>query len=164
MEQLRCTKEPELAILETKVKLLIKNSEAMSKRIDSNTAMRDTLSGLDKNLAIQTELLKYIVERNDKQDYRMDKQDDRLDRQDEINIEQHEVMIQMSQSLSDLSTRHVSLIETIRAVETTQQLNESRQMIHTGEWVRDYIIKIGFPLAIIGGLIAAVYKIFECIL
>lgn len=63
--------------------------KTLFKRVDEMSDLQDIIHSLDKNLAIQTEMLKNIVKHNEKQDKRMD--------------EQQEVIIKINANLTELN-------------------------------------------------------------
>lgn len=158
-EKIRCTKEATFGRMESDLKTLFREVDKMAKRVEANANMGETINSLDKNLAVQTQMLTYIVEHNQKQDARMDKQAERMDRQDEINAEQHQVMAQISQNLTELNHTQQNFSIKMEEMEATQILNEERQTIHTGELFRNLVLKIALPIGLIGGLLYQIIKI-----
>ena len=49
--------------------------KTLFKRVEGVESMRDFLYSLDKNMALQTQLLESVVDHNKKQDIKADKQD-----------------------------------------------------------------------------------------
>ena len=156
----KCTKEASFGRMESDLKTLFREVDNMAKRVQANSNMRETMNSLDKNLAVQTQMLTYIVEHNQKQDIRMDKQAERMDKQDEVNAEQHKVIVQISQNLTELNQTQQNFALKLERIEEIQNVSEAKQTIHTGELFRDFVLKIALPLGIIGAVILQIIKTF----
>lgn len=132
--------------------------KTLFKRVDEMDDFRSIMHNLDKNMAVQTQMMQEIVGHNKRQDERMDKQDERMDKQDEKSAEQHKVMVQMSANLTELNDGYKRLGTEMKEVKDAQSANEKKYIIHTGELVRDFLVKIAIPLGIVGAIVAQVIK------
>lgn len=155
-EKLPCDKH------EAEIKTLFKQDEAINRRIDNIEtkmtevgSLKDFIHNLDKNMAVQTEMMKHIVEHNTKQDERMDKQDKRMDDQDKKTEEQHKVMVQISTNLTELNEGYKRLGQEIKEIKDVQDINESKHNIDLRDIEKkkftDVLIKYGLPIT--GGLV-----------
>lgn len=68
MEKLPCDTHAE------QIKTLFKQDEALEEKVKEADSLNKAIHNLDKNMALQTQLLENVVEHNDKQDRRMDEQ------------------------------------------------------------------------------------------
>ena len=79
--------------------------KTLFKRADDMESMRDLLYSLDKNSALQTQLLESVVEHNNKQDTRADKQDRMMEEQQQINIKINENLTELAEGQRTLNKR-----------------------------------------------------------
>ena len=79
--------------------------KTLFKRADDMESMRDLLYSLDKNSALQTQLLESVVEHNNKQDTRADKQDQMMEEQQQINIKINENLTELAEGQRTLNKR-----------------------------------------------------------
>lgn len=143
---------------EEQLKNMAKEITRLETKILKNSSIKDYVDNLDKNLAVQTQMLTYIVEHNQKQDARMDKQEIRMDKQDVIASEQHDVIVKINHNLTELNNSQKSLATKIKSIEDTQREAELKETIHTGELFRNFILKVALPVGIIGAMIVQVMK------
>ncbi|HHW68917.1 MAG TPA: hypothetical protein GX747_01070, partial [Tenericutes bacterium] len=68
MEKLPCDAHAE------QIKTLFKQDEALEEKVKEADSLNKAIHNLDKNMALQTQLLENVVEHNDKQDRRMNEQ------------------------------------------------------------------------------------------
>lgn len=109
---------------EEQIKTLFKKDESMDKRVEKLENEKDFIYSLDKNMAIQTQVLKEISEHNKRQDVRMDKQDKRMD-------EQHEVIVSINENLTELTEGQRTLNNRVGKLEDKVDENENIHMIDT---------------------------------
>lgn len=79
--------------------------KTLFKRADDMESMRDLLYSLDKNSALQTQLLESVVEHNNKQDTRADKQDRMMEDQQQINVKINENLTELAEGQRTLNKR-----------------------------------------------------------
>ena len=118
MEKLPCDRHEE------QIKTLFKKDESVEKRIDKLENDKDFLYSLDKNMALQTRMLKEISEHNQKQDVRMDKQDKTMD-------EQHQVIVSINENLTELTEGQRTLNNRVGKLEDKVDENEDKHNIDT---------------------------------
>lgn len=70
--------------------------KSLNKRVDDMDDIRGVLHSLDKSYVLQSQILKEMSERNDRQDKRMDEQDIRMG-------EYQDVMVKVSTNLTELA-------------------------------------------------------------
>ncbi len=115
--------------------------KSLIKRVDEMGAIEKTLHSMDKNYALQSQLLQSIVDHNKKQDIRMDKQDVRIDLQ-------QEVMTQMSDNLTLLNTEIIEVKKEVKEVKVVQRESEKKNFIDTRDIWKDVLLKIVIPAGI----------------
>ena len=146
---------------EEQIKTLFKKDENMEKTIEKIENDRDFLHSLDKNMAIQTEMLKEMKEHNVRQDARMDKQDRRLD-------EQHQVIVSINENLTELTEGQRTLNNRVGKLEDRVEENDRLHTVDTREIDKEknknilakYAAPFGIGLAV-GTLILEFIKIFK---
>ena len=146
---------------EEQIKTLFKKDESMEKTIEKIENDRDFLHSLDKNMAIQTEMLKEMKEHNVRQDARMDKQDRRLD-------EQHQVIVSINENLTELTEGQRTLNNRVGKLEDRVEENDRLHTVDTREIDKEknknilakYAAPFGIGLAV-GTLILEFIKIFK---
>ena len=143
---------------EEQIKTLFKKDESMEKRVEKIESDKDFIYSLDKNMAIQTEMLKSIVEHNNKQDLRMDKQDKRLD-------EQHEVIVNINENLTELTEGQRTLNNRVGKLEDKVDENEDVHMIDTRKIEKkkyeDILYKIVLPAGIVSVIVMEIIKLIK---
>ena len=143
---------------EEQIKTLFKKDESMEKRVEKIESDKDFIYSLDKNMAIQTEMLKSIVEHNNKQDLRMDKQDKRLD-------EQHEVIVNINENLTELTEGQRTLNNRVGKLEDKVDENEDVYMIDTRKIEKkkyeDILYKIVLPAGIVSVIVMEIIKLIK---
>ena len=143
---------------EEQIKTLFKKDESMEKRVEKLENEKDFIYSLDKNMAVQTEMLKSIVEHNNKQDLRMDKQDKRMD-------EQHQTIIKINENLTELTEGQRTLNNRVGKLENRVEENEDKHTIDTRipdkKKYEDIIYKIIVPSSIGTILILNIIKLLK---
>ncbi len=107
---------------EEQIKTLFKKDESMEKRIEKVENDRDFMHSLDKNMTLQTQMIKEIREHNLRQDVRMDKQDKRLD-------EQHQVIVSINENLTELTEGQRALNNRVGKLEDRVEENDLKHKI-----------------------------------
>ena len=147
---------------------LYEKDKATNKRIDDMDDIKSTLHSLDKSYALQSQLLQQMSERNDKQDKRMDDQDVRMNEYQDVMVKVSTNLTELAegqrilnQSNKDLGGKVEVLSEEIKDVRNIQATSEKKYTIHTGELLRDFILKVAIPLGISGAILIQVVKILK---
>lgn len=152
MEKLPCDRHEE------QIKTLFKKDESVENRIEKLENEKDFIYSLDKNMAIQTQVLKEISEHNRRQDVRMDKQDKRLD-------EQHEVIVSINENLTELTEGQRTLNNRVGKLEDKVDENEDVHMIDTRKIEKkkyeDILYKFVVPAGIISIVVLEIIKYFK---
>jgi len=143
---------------EEQIKTLFKKDESMEKRVEKLENEKDFIYSLDKNMAVQTEMLKSIVEHNNKQDLRMDKQDKRMD-------EQHQTIIKINENLTELTEGQRALNNRVGKLEDRVEENEDKQTIDIREIEKkkytDVLYKIVLPAGIVSVIVMEIIKLIK---
>lgn len=143
---------------EEQIKTLFKKDESVENRIEKLENEKDFIYSLDKNMAIQTQVLKEISEHNRRQDVRMDKQDKRLD-------EQHEVIVSINENLTELTEGQRTLNNRVGKLEDKVDENENIHMIDTRKIEKkkyeDILYKFVVPAGIISIVVLEIIKYFK---
>ena len=143
---------------EEQIKTLFKKDESVENRIEKLENEKDFIYSLDKNMAIQTQVLKEISEHNRRQDVRMDKQDKRLD-------EQHEVIVSINENLTELTEGQRTLNNRVGKLEDKVDENEDVHMIDTREIEKkkytDILYKIVLPAGIVSVIVMEIIKLIK---
>lgn len=135
--------------------------KTLFKRVDDMDNMRGLIHSIDKNMAVQTQMLKEMSEHNKRQDKRMD--------------EQHEINIKMSDNLSQLAEQYNRLDDKVDSLENGQQKlakkvedNDEKHKIDKRDIeksedtrVLSWLYKWGTPIGLLGLLASQVYKIIK---
>lgn len=162
MEECKCSKESEIATLRSEVKTLFKQDEDMLVKINKNKSMRDVMFNLDKNMAVQTNMLEHIIEHNIKQDLRSDRQEERANKQDERANKQEKIMMQMSNNLTKLNEDVKGVKGEVEVVKEFQSINESKHHVDlrdvTKKQYTDTLIQYGLPA---GGIIIIIWRVIQ---
>ena len=124
-----------------------KNSDSINKRVDGMETMREFMHSLDKNMAIQTNLMENVVNHNKQQDLKMD--------------EFQSVIISVNSNLTKLNEGQEDLKGRVDTIEGKVEVNEAKYTIHTGEVFRDFILKVAVPVGIGGTVLAWVINYFK---
>lgn len=153
---------------EEQIKTLFENDKAINKRVDEMNEIRKTLYSLDKSYSLQSQLLEQMSERNDKQDKRMDIQDERMNEYQDVMVKVSANLTELAEgqrllnkSNKDLGGKVESLSEEIKDVKEVQETSEGKLTIHTGELLRDFILKVIIPMGIGGTVVVQVVKILK---
>lgn len=135
--------------------------KTLFKRADNMESMRDLLYSLDKNSALQTQLLEGVVEHNNKQDTRADKQDQMMEEQQQINIK-------INENLTELAEGQRTLNKRVGKLEDRVDENDDKHIIDRRDIQKEKDINIlrkyGVPFGIgitIGTFLLEVIKIFK---
>ena len=146
---------------EEQIKTLFKKDESMEKRVEKIESDKDFIYSLDKNMAIQTQVLKEISEHNKRQDVRMDKQDKTMD-------EQHQVIVSINENLTELTKGQRALNNRVGKLEDKVDENENKHNIDLRDIEKtkniDILKKYGIPFGVgiaIGTFLLEVIKIFK---
>ena len=107
---------------EEQIKTLFKKDKNMEKRIEKIENDRGFMHSLDKNMTLQTQMIKEIREHNLRQDARMDKQDKRLD-------EQHQVIVSINENLTELTEGQRALNNRVGKLEDRVEENDLKHKI-----------------------------------
>lgn len=135
--------------------------KTLFKRVDNMETMKDLIYSLDKNMAVQTQLMESVVSHNVKQDIRMD--------------EQHEINIKVNENLTKLTNQYTTLDDKVDIFGSkTEKLakkvdeNEIKHNIDLRDVEKqkytDILKKYGVPFGIgiaIGTFLLEVIKIFK---
>lgn len=142
--------------------------KTLFKRIDDMDDIKKVLHNLDKSYALQSQMMGQMVERNDRQDKRMDDQDARMSEYQAVMVKVSTNLTELAegqkilnQSNRDLGGKVEDLSEEIKDVRQIQEVNEKKYMIHTGELLRDFILKVAIPLGFSGAVIIQIVKMLK---
>ena len=122
--------------------------KTLFKRVDNMENIGNAVHGLDKNMAVQTQMLQSIVEHNAKQDKRMD--------------EQHQINIKVNDNLTILTEKYTKIDDKVNAIDNkTEELtkkvevNEEKNTIDLRDINKkkymDFIFRYALPTS--GGII-----------
>lgn len=135
--------------------------KTLLKRVDNMEGLRDTLHSLDKNSALQTQLLESVVEHNKKQDVRADKQDQMM-------VEQQQINMNINENLTELAEGQRTLNKRVGKLEERVDDNEDKHSIDLRDIEKtkniDMLKKYGIPFGVgiaIGTFLLEVIKIFK---
>ena len=96
--------------------------KTLFKKVEGVESMRDLLYSLDKNSALQTQLLENVVEHNKNQDSRADKQDQMMAEQQQINIK-------INENLTELAEGQRTLNRRVGKLEEQVDINENKHSV-----------------------------------
>lgn len=119
--------------------------KTLFKRVDELSDLQDIIHSLDKNLAIQTEMLKNIVKHNEKQDKRMD--------------EQQEVIIKINANLTELNEGQKALNKRVGKLEDKVNENEQKKQIDIIDLLKNFVLKYAIPFGIVWGIIELIQNL-----
>jgi hypothetical protein len=146
---------------EEQIKTLFKKDENMEKRIEKIENDRGFMHSLDKNMTLQTQMIKEIREHNLRQDARMDKQDKRLD-------EQHQVIVSINENLTELTEGQRTLNNRVGKLEDKVEENDTKHTLDlrdiNKEKNKNILAKYAAPFSVglaVGTLILEIIKIFK---
>ena len=132
--------------------------KTLFKRVEGVENMRDLLYSLDKNSALQTQLLESVVEHNKKQDARADKQE-------EMMMEQQEINIKINENLTELAEGQRALNKRVGKLEERVDENENKHSLDLRDIDKEKKIgllkKYGEPAVIIGAIGTILLKFIE---
>ena len=135
--------------------------KTLFKRVDGMENMRNLLYSLDKNSALQTQLLESVVEHNNKQDIRADKQD-------QVTAEQQQINMKINENLTELAEGQRALNKRVGKLEERVDTNENKHLIDSRDIDKEKKIgllkKYGEPTVIIvaiGTILLKLIKIFK---
>lgn len=132
--------------------------KTLFKRVDGMENMRDLLYSLDKNSALQTQLLESVVEHNNKQDIRADKQD-------QVTAEQQQINMKINENLTELAEGQRTLNKRVGKLEERVDTNENKHLIDSRDIDKEKKIgllkKYGEPTVIIIAIGTILLKLIE---
>lgn len=135
--------------------------KTLFKRVDNMENMRDLLYSLDKNSALQTQLLESVVEHNKKQDARADKQE-------EMMMEQQKINIKINENLTELAEGQRTLNKRVGKLEERVDENENKHSLDLRDIDKEKNINIlkrwGVPFSVgiaIGTFLLKVFEVFK---
>lgn len=127
---------------EEQIKTLFKQDEVINKRIDGMDNMKDFMYSLDKNMALQTQLLESV---NTKMD------------------EQHEINVKVNDNLTKLAEQYNTLNNKVDTIGNEQEKltkkveeNEEKHKIDWRDIIKNFVIKVGIPTGILYGIVELV--------
>ena len=140
--------------METETKVVLERHEeqikTLFKRIDSMDSIKESYYNLDKNMALQTQLLESVVEHNKKQDARMD--------------ERQEIDIKINENLTELAEGQRNLNKRVGKLEERVDENDCKHLIDLRDIKKkkytDILFKIVLPT---GGALLILEKIITVV-
>ena len=154
-EKLPCPKHEE------QIKTLFEKDKATNRRIDDMGDLREVIHNLDKNMALQTQMMQHMAERNDRQDRRMDDQDNRMEEMIKVNT--HLAELSESQRISDL--RNAQMDTDLKDLKLEVIDNRAKYLIDTRDIAKEKEVnklkKWGEPVVIISAIGVILLKIIE---
>lgn len=148
MENTPCTKHEE------QIRTLYEKDKTVNKRVDS---MESKISDMtDMKLAINTISIsmEHIVEHNKRQDVLNGRQNATLE-----NINQN--LNELNEGQRRLNEGQVNLDNKVAQLEERVETSEGRQLIHTGQLTRDFILKFAIPAGIVGTVLIKLIEIIN---
>lgn len=125
--------------------------KTLFKRVDSMNKLNDTIHNLDKNMVLQTQLMKHVVEHNAKQDQRMD--------------EQQEIITKINSNLTELNEGQKVLNKRVGKLEERVDGNDEKHNIDTRDIEKkryiEVLSKYVLPIGLFSLLILEVLKIVK---
>lgn len=129
--------------------------KTLFKRADDVENIKTVMHSLDKNMAVQTQMLSHIIEHNIKQDSRMDNQENRAEKQDAV-------MVQMSTSLTELNDEVRGVKGDVENIKLVQNNNEIKHNIDLRDIDKekyiDWLVKYTLPT---GGAVIIIWQIIQ---
>lgn len=129
--------------------------KTLFKRVDDMDSMKELIYSLDKNMALQTQLLQNVVEHNKKQDARADKQEKMMCEQQKINVK-------INENLTELAEGQRALNKRVGKLEERVEQNEEKHTIDIRDFEKkkyiDILYKIAVPFGIAAILILEIIK------
>jgi len=114
---------------EEQIKTLFNDNKDLKKRVESMNDITNVLHNLDKNYALQSQLMKQLIERNNKQDERMDKQDQRMDEYQEIIMKVNTNLTVLAEGQKSLNEGQKSLGNEVKSLKQRVDTNEEKHII-----------------------------------
>ncbi len=99
MEKLPCDAHSE------QIKTLFKQDEVLGEKVKEADNLKEVMYNLDKNMALQTQLLENVVEHNNRQDKRMDEQQRIMDEQQKTIVKINENLTELTEGQRTLNKR-----------------------------------------------------------
>lgn len=124
--------------------------KTLFKRIEGVESMKDFMYSLDKNMALQTQLMSNVVEHNKQQDIKME--------------EFQNVIVSVNNNLTKLNEGQTELKYRVDTIEEKVEKNEDKHLVDVRDIEKkrhtDVLIKYGLPA--VGGLVVLIeiIKIF----
>lgn len=122
--------------------------KTLFKRVDEMDDFKKILHNLDKNYAVQTQMMKEMTEHNRKQDVRLD--------------EQHEINMNINTNLTELAEGQRALNQRVGKLEDRVNENEEKHSIDTRDIQKkgytDILYKYALPIGVGGVLILEIVK------
>lgn len=119
--------------------------KTLFKQVDNMDKMRESLYNLDKNSALQTQLLENVVKHNKKQDTRADKQD-------MVIAEQQQINVKINENLTELAEGQRALNKRVGKLESRVNDNESKHNIDLRDLKKqkniDILKRYGVPFGV----------------
>lgn len=119
MEKLPCDTHAE------QIKTLFKQDEVLEEKVKEADSLNRVIHNLDKNMALQTQLLENVVAHNDRQDKRMD--------------EQQQVIININENLTELTEGQRVLNKRVGKLEDQVEKSKNKGKVDIVDTFAKYI-------------------------
>lgn len=128
--------------METEIKVVLERHEeqikTLFKKVDDMDGIKELYYNLDKNMALQTQLLESVVEHNKKQDARMD--------------ERQEIDIKINENLTELAEGQRNLNKRVGKLEERVDENDGKHLIDLRDIKKkkytDILLKYAMPIGV----------------
>lgn len=143
------------------LKTLFKQHENLNKRVDEMVDLREVFYNLDKNMALQSQLLQAISEHNKKQDERMDKQQEIIEK---INInltELTEGQKMINEEQKKTNQRIEKLEEKVEENEDKFEKSENKNKIDMRDFLKTLFFKFIFPIGAVASAISWIINLIK---
>ena len=125
--------------------------KTLFKRVEGVESMRDFMYSLDKNMALQTQLMTNVVEHNKQQDVKME--------------EFQSIIVSVNNNLTKLNEGQVELKDRVDNIEDKVEKNENKHLLDIRDIEKEKKIgllkKYGEPAVIIGAIGTILLKVIE---
>ena len=126
-----------------KLKVLFQRTDSMNKKMEQIEEDRKFMYSLDKNMALQTQMMKEMVSQNQKQDKRLD--------------EQHKTIVNINTNLTELNEGQKVLNKRVGKLEERVEENEEKHKIDqrdihqkgASEILYTVLYKIAIPVSVL---------------